>query len=75
MDACHLLLGRPWQYDRRAQYDGYTNTYSFTKDGVKVKLAPLPPKEPSHGEKKTTLIVSLATKNDYKVPKASACPS
>lgn len=22
MDACHLLLGRPWQYDREAQYDG-----------------------------------------------------
>jgi hypothetical protein len=22
MDACHLLLGRPWQYDRRVQHDG-----------------------------------------------------
>lgn len=21
MDACHLLLGRPWQYDRKAQHD------------------------------------------------------
>ncbi|KAI4372831.1 hypothetical protein MLD38_011015 [Melastoma candidum] len=21
MDACHLLVGRPWQYDRRARYD------------------------------------------------------
>ncbi|MED6224984.1 hypothetical protein PIB30_117159 [Stylosanthes scabra] len=21
MDACHLLLGRPWQYDRRAIHD------------------------------------------------------
>lgn len=22
MDACHLFLGRPWQYDRAAFHDG-----------------------------------------------------
>jgi len=69
MDACHLLLRRLWQYDRQAQYDGYANTYSFTKDGVKVKLAPLPPSEPSYCEKKTTPLVSLVTKNNIKAPK------
>lgn len=37
MDACHLLLGRPWQYDRQVLYDGYANTYSFVKDGVNVE--------------------------------------
>nr|XP_025608056.1 uncharacterized protein LOC112701524 [Arachis hypogaea] len=41
MDACHLLLGRPWQYDRRAIHDGFKNTYSFIKDGKKIVLAPL----------------------------------
>lgn len=25
MDACHLLLGRPWQFDRKAMHDGYKN--------------------------------------------------
>ena len=40
MDACHLLLGRPWQYDRRTQHDGFKNTYTFVKDGVKVILGP-----------------------------------
>ncbi|XP_052882726.1 uncharacterized protein LOC128291585 [Gossypium arboreum] len=25
MHAGHLLLGRPWQFDRRVQHDGYTN--------------------------------------------------
>uniref|UniRef100_A0A2N9F015 Reverse transcriptase domain-containing protein n=1 Tax=Fagus sylvatica TaxID=28930 RepID=A0A2N9F015_FAGSY len=25
MHACHLLLGRPWQYDKRAKHDGFTN--------------------------------------------------
>ncbi|XP_068312511.1 transposon Ty3-I Gag-Pol polyprotein [Pyrus communis] len=40
MDACHLLLGRPWQYDRKALHDGFKNTYTFVKDGVKVILGP-----------------------------------
>ena len=29
MDACDVLLGRPWMYDRKIMYDGYQNTYSF----------------------------------------------
>jgi len=43
MDACHMLLGRPWLYDRKVMHNGYLNTYSFTKDGKKITLAPLPP--------------------------------
>ena len=43
MDACHILLGRPWLYDRRVMHNGYLNTYSFTKDGKKITLAPLAP--------------------------------
>ena len=45
MSACHLLLGRPWEYDRRVQYDGYHNTYSFMKDRHKICLRPLHLKE------------------------------
>ncbi|GJY78298.1 putative reverse transcriptase domain-containing protein [Tanacetum coccineum] len=41
MDACHILLGRPWQYDRRIKHDGFRNTYSFKKDGINIMLAPL----------------------------------
>ncbi|XP_060184361.1 uncharacterized protein LOC132614030 [Lycium barbarum] len=29
MQACHLLLGRPWQFDVDAQHSGRTNQYSF----------------------------------------------
>jgi len=43
MDACHLLLGRPWLYGRKVNHDGYLNTYSLLKDGRKISLAPLPP--------------------------------
>jgi hypothetical protein len=38
MDACHLLLGRPWQYDRGAHHDGRKNTYSFMFDRVRITL-------------------------------------
>jgi hypothetical protein len=40
MDACHLLLGRPWQYDRGAHHDGRKNTYSFIIGKVKITLLP-----------------------------------
>ncbi|XP_031375376.1 uncharacterized protein LOC116189794 [Punica granatum] len=40
MDACHLLLGRPWQYDRRVVHDGRTNSYSFMFENVKIVLVP-----------------------------------
>ncbi|GJY59108.1 transposon ty3-I gag-pol polyprotein [Tanacetum coccineum] len=45
MDACHLLLGRPWLYDHQVKHDGFRNTYSFHKDGLHVTLAPLNPKD------------------------------
>ncbi|KAD3641639.1 hypothetical protein E3N88_30863 [Mikania micrantha] len=41
MDACHILLGRPWQYDRRIIHDGFLNMYTFKKDGTHIRLAPL----------------------------------
>jgi hypothetical protein len=45
MHACHLLLGRPWQYDRRAMHDGFTNKYSFTLNRQPITLVPLTPKQ------------------------------
>jgi hypothetical protein len=42
MTVCHMLLGRPWLYDRKVSYNGYTNTYSFQYKGKKLVLLPLP---------------------------------
>ncbi|RVW65387.1 hypothetical protein CK203_022204 [Vitis vinifera] len=41
MTICHMLLGRPWLYDRKVIYDGYANTYSFTFKGKEFVLDPL----------------------------------
>lgn len=38
MDACHLILGRPWQFDRQDIHHGAKNAYSFKKDGVTFKI-------------------------------------
>ena len=41
MDACHLLLERPWKFDKKVIHDEGNNTYTFWKDGTKVVLLPL----------------------------------
>lgn len=41
MDVCHILLGRPWQYNRKVVNDGLTNCYKFVKDGIKHTLVPI----------------------------------
>ncbi|PWA46918.1 hypothetical protein CTI12_AA501670 [Artemisia annua] len=41
MDACHILLGRPWEYDVNAIHKCKEKTYSFIINGVKKVLVPL----------------------------------
>ena len=40
MNMCHLLLGRPWQYDRTVQHNGRTNSCSFMFEGTQITLVP-----------------------------------
>ncbi|XP_071939968.1 uncharacterized protein [Coffea arabica] len=43
MQASHVLLGRPWEYDRQADHIGLTNKYKFIMDHLKITLSPLTP--------------------------------
>jgi hypothetical protein len=45
MHATHLILGRSWQFDRKAKHDGFKNRYPLEKDGRIYTLAPLTPKQ------------------------------
>ena len=36
MEANHLLLGRPWQYDRNVVHNGVTNKFSFIHKGERL---------------------------------------
>ncbi|XP_020694320.1 uncharacterized protein LOC110108147 [Dendrobium catenatum] len=40
MDVCHLILGRPWQYDTGAIHDGRANSYTLEWKGKRLKLVP-----------------------------------
>nr|GMD27161.1 Zinc finger, CCHC-type [Ipomoea batatas] len=41
MDACHILLGRPWQFDVYAIYHGRQNTYKFVWKNKKILIPPI----------------------------------
>ncbi|XP_048627497.1 uncharacterized protein LOC125596364 [Brassica napus] len=45
MQAGHILLGRPWQFDKETIHHGRTNVYSFSHNNKKHSLAPLSPQE------------------------------
>jgi hypothetical protein len=45
MHATHLLLGRPWQFDRKAIHDGFRNRFTIVKDGKTITLVLLSPKQ------------------------------
>ncbi|KAI0510488.1 hypothetical protein KFK09_011090 [Dendrobium nobile] len=63
MDVCHMILGRPWQYDNGAMYDCRQNTYSFEWKGQKLRLLPHAPvpNTNSNKDKAVLNIVSGAT--------------
>ena len=58
MDVCHLLLGRPWQYDRNVVHDGRMNTYTLEKNGGTHMLLPIKDKEVKPEVSNTVLLMS-----------------
>ncbi|XP_060202503.1 uncharacterized protein LOC132630942 [Lycium barbarum] len=52
MQACHILLGRPWQFDRNTFHDGRKNRYSLELNGKKYTLAPLTPSQVFEDQKR-----------------------
>src|SRR5438128_25261 len=45
MQACSLLLGRPWEFDTDALHHGRTNQYTLMHKGKKIVLLPMSPAE------------------------------
>ena len=58
-DACHILLGRPWQYDRQPMHDEKKNTYTLSKDNQQFTLLPM--KENVTSKSSTTSLLSSKT--------------
>ena len=77
MDAYHMLSGRPWLHNRKVMHNGYLDTYTFTKDGKRIALAPLslsklhkmkPQNKPNHSDLLLATGEPLvkASKNEFK---------
>ena len=62
MDCCHILLGRPWKFDRHVVYDGRVNKYTTRKDGVTYALLPL---IEALDEMSCTMRVCMVTGNEF----------
>jgi len=45
IEACHVLLGRPWKFDNKTIHDGHTNEITFTHKHKKFVLHPLTPSQ------------------------------
>ena len=45
MEACHILLGRPWQFRKKTMHNGLTNEIIFTHREKKFVLYPLSPSQ------------------------------
>jgi hypothetical protein len=52
METCHLLLGKPWKYDKVVIHDETKNTYSFMLGKTKLTLlhSPWAEPKPSQGD-------------------------
>ena len=58
MDVCHVLLGRPWKYDRNVIHDGRKNTYTLEKNGCKHMLFPIKDKGFKEEDSPSILLMS-----------------
>src|SRR5262249_34158183 len=56
MCASHILLGRPWLFDRRVLHDEFRNTYAFQKDGKQIVLNPMTPTEVQEAQKQLSRV-------------------
>nr|KYP62090.1 hypothetical protein KK1_016613 [Cajanus cajan] len=45
MEACHILLGRPWQFKKKTIHNGFTNEITFTRKEKKFVIYPLSPQQ------------------------------
>ena len=45
MHASYILLGKPWQFDRKVNHDKFKNRHSFVKDNKIIALVSLTPRQ------------------------------
>jgi hypothetical protein len=70
MDVFHILLGRPWNFDRKLIHDGRKNTYTLEKNGRTHMLLPIEDKEKKReGSSSILLMIGKELLNEIKKEK------
>ncbi|KAF8093386.1 hypothetical protein N665_0383s0018 [Sinapis alba] len=76
IDVSHIILGRPWQYDREVFHNGKLNTHSFMFHGRKITLLQSPeadvPLPKDHSPFKQSLII--VSKAQFEEELRESCP-
>ncbi|GJV67649.1 RNA-directed DNA polymerase [Tanacetum coccineum] len=67
MDAYHVLLGRPWQFDPGVIHKGMENTYTFLKDGKKFTLYPFSSEDRPKATKEKASTILLFSREAFLV--------
>ncbi|XP_071905717.1 uncharacterized protein [Coffea arabica] len=71
MQACHILLGRPWQFDKGVTFDGIANKYSFKQGEKRIVLVPLTPIQ-VHEDQKSLIKENELENEKKKIEKAES---
>jgi hypothetical protein len=58
IDVCHILLGRPWNFDRNSIHDGRKNTYTLEKNDRTHMLLPIEEKRLKEDASTSILLMS-----------------
>jgi hypothetical protein len=64
MDACHVLIERPWLFDIKVFHDGRKNTYEFLKDGKRYRLESMVETKLSGNDRKEKECKNMCSKSD-----------
>jgi hypothetical protein len=73
MQACHILLGRPWQFDTDCVHHGSSNQFSLLHHDKKIVLLPMSPEAIVHDDiaraakaksENNKIVKSVANKQD-----------
>ncbi|XP_065635613.1 uncharacterized protein LOC136070113 [Quercus suber] len=67
MHAGHILLGRPWQFDRKVNHDGFKNRHSFVNNNKTITFVPLTPRQVYKDQMKLKREIDLKKKFEKKI--------
>ncbi|GJT00803.1 putative nucleotidyltransferase, ribonuclease H [Tanacetum coccineum] len=72
MEACHVLLERPWQHDVDATHQGKSNMYLFKWSGKTIVMLPLGVVSNKTKLENKTLVTLVASPKDFQAERKEA---